>query len=279
VRCHDDELLGNLRQLYANFLVDRPADINIELNVVDRLKFNKIDSAMRKARIVIRGKRFKAKGLTLEGEFYDSKHTLSITAEKHLFDPGLEFNMMNRLLPTMYYTACKSKYNGTPPALLVHSCGILRRGHVILFTGPSEVGKTTIARLCDEENGQVLNDEMVLIHRAKSSNNSLEVQGVPIIGGFPQRLNAVAPLSCILLLKQSKRTAVRRLDRTEAYLGFMRQVISPADLGQTDSRALFSLIAEFSDEVTGKIPFYELEFTLDPEMLWQAVNKVEKTPV
>ena len=98
-----------------------------------------------------------------------------------------------------------------------------------------------------------------------------------MLGDFPQGLNEVAPLGCVLLLKQSNRTLIRPLDRIEAYLRFIRQIICPAYIGQSAGRAVYTLMAEFSDEVTAAVPFYELEFTLDRDMLWETVAELEKS--
>lgn len=277
LQCDDAEVFGDLKQLYSSFLSDKPPDISIELEVVDRLTPAEIEAALPNTRYTHEGGRFKATNLIIAGEHDLAEHTLSMTIEKHLRDSDLKFILLNQLLSLAYYTACKLRYNGKPPALLVHSCGILRHGQALLFAGPCDAGKTSIARLCGEQYGQVLNDEMLLVSRPHHDNGALRVEGVPIIGGFPQRLNATAPLSCVLLLKQGKRTAVRCLDRMEAYLRFMRQIINPAYVGQRDRRTIYSLIAEFSDEVTRTTPFYELEFALDKESLWEVVEELERS--
>ena len=146
--------------------------------------------------------------------------------------------------------------------------------YVILFAGPSGVGKSTIAKFCDGEYGQVLNDEAVLLHRPQHSTNTLMVEGIPIIGELPKRLNVAAPLRAVILLKQGKFTSLRRLDKMEAYLRFMRQIANPAFIGQMDKRAVYKLITDFSSEVTGAIPFYELEFTLDRTLLLEVLNEL-----
>jgi hypothetical protein len=277
VRCYDTEALVTLRQLYSDFLSDKSADLTIELEVLDRLNPSEIAAVMPETVFTHEGNHFWTTSQILSGEHDLGAGIVRARMERGLLKPGADFNLLNRLLCLAYYSACKIRYNGKPPALLVHSCGILRRGHAILFTGPSEAGKTTIAGLCDNKHGQVLNDEMLLLSWPRRDNGTLNVWGVPIMGQFSKHLNAVAPVRCILLLKQSKRTEVRRLDRMEAYLRFMRQVIAPAYIGQRDRRAVYSLIAEFSDKVTEALPFYELEFALDKELLWQVVSELERT--
>jgi hypothetical protein len=275
--CNDEEIFSSLQQLYSNFLSDKPADISVELKFVDRLNPAEIEATLPETRFIHEGNRFKSTNLIIAGEHDLTRHTLRVTVEKHLCTSGFGFNWMNRLLSIAYYTVCKLNYNGNPPAFLVHSCGILRSGQALLFAGPCDSGKTTIAQLCDEEYGQVLNDEMLLVSRPHQDNGGLNVQGVPIIGGLPQRLRMTAPLSAVLLLKQGKKTSARRLNRTEAYLRFLRQIAAPAYIGQRSTRAIYSLMADFSDEVTRVAPFYELEFAPDKESLWEAVAGLEKS--
>ncbi|MFH0914753.1 MAG: hypothetical protein V1849_05665, partial [Chloroflexota bacterium] len=116
--------------------------------------------------------------------------TITITGERSLVNPDREFNHLNQLLSLAYYSACKVKYDGQPPAFLVHSCGIVRDGKAVMFCGPCDAGKTTIARLCGEQYGQVINDEMLLVSRSPQGKGRLAVQGVPIIGGFPRRMKS-----------------------------------------------------------------------------------------
>jgi hypothetical protein len=163
-----------------------------------------------------------------------------------------------------------------PPAMLVYSCGIIRHGKALIFAGPSESGKTTIAGLCREQDGEVLNDEIVLMSRP-ASDGGISVQSAPMVSQISPRANKSAPLSCILLIKKSNKTAIHEIPKTEAYLRFMRQIITPAYIGQSNKRAVYSLIADFSNEVTQNVPVYEFEFSLNGESLWQEIEKLEGT--
>jgi hypothetical protein len=274
--CPDEVVLARLQKLYRDFASCQPADVSYKVQVVEHLNSAEIQAALPQAEFIHEGDRFRTTNLTLIGEHNLAAGTISVTLERLLLNPDFELNQLNLAACLAYYTGCKLKHNGRPPAMLIHGCGILRHERALLFAGPSGTGKTTIARLCGDQYGQVLNDEAVLLYRPQD-NGRLMMEGVPIIGGFGKRLNAAAPLACVLLLKQSKRTAVRRLNRTEAYIRFMRQVITPAYVGQTNRRAIYSLITEFTDEVTRAIPFYELEFTLEKEPLWQAVAEAQES--
>jgi hypothetical protein len=277
LRCKDTEVYSRLEWLYQDFLTKQPADINIELTGTDRLSPDDLGAALSETRYIHEGgNRFRTTSQVVTGQYDLASQSISITGERSLADPDSEFNHLNKLLSLAYYSACKLKYDGNPPAMLVHACSVLRQGQALIFAGPSEAGKTTIASLCGERDGEVINDEMLLISRPTPNDNSISVQSVPILGRLPPRRNTTAPLRCILLLKKSKKTLVRCLDRAEGYLRFIRQIIAPAYIGQRGGRAIYSLMADFSDEVTRAIPVYELECSLDGESLWQAVGELEK---
>ncbi len=277
--CHDEEVFGRLNESYGIFRSDEPPDISFKLEVVDQLDRAQVEAILSQTRIFQQENNLAARNPACNVEFDAAGSTFAVTADRCLLDSSLKFRLMNRLFRVAYFTVSRLKHQGRPRGMLVHSCGILRNGRVLLFTGPCETGKTTIGRLCGEDYGRLLNDEMLLLSWPHPRNRSLRVHSVPILGELPFRLNTSAPLDCVLLLKQSKRTAVRRLDRMEAYLRFMYQIISPAHFRETDRRAIFSLIAEFTDEVTKVTPFYELEFTPDRNLLWEVEARLTELKI
>jgi hypothetical protein len=117
---------------------------------------------------------------------------------------------------------------------------------------------------------------MLFVSRPGQEGIGFAVESGPFLGKFPSKRSLKAPLRCILQLKQGNKTGLRRIDRSEAYLKFMRQIITPAYIGQKDKRAILSLMYEFSDEITRSVPVYELEFTLDGKSLWRTVRELEK---
>jgi hypothetical protein len=276
ISCGDTEVFDSLRKLFTTFLTDQPADISIELSISEQSDSSQMEASLPETRYIHEGNHFLPTSRIIASNYDLANRTISMCIESNPGNPILDLKLLNQLLYLAYFSAWKLRNNGNPRALLVHACGILRDGHALVFTGPSEAGKTTIAHLCGEQNGQVINDEMLLISRPEQYNNMLKVQGIPIVGEYPQRLNVTAPLSCILLLKQSNKTRIHSINRTEAYLRFIRQIITPAYIGPVDKRAVLSLMVDFTGEVTGTIPIYELEFSLDSESLWREVGKLER---
>lgn len=274
ITCRSKKVFSNLRSLFTNFLTDRPADVSIELEVVSRMSAADFEIALPAVKFIHNGNCFQEESMIVTGEHDAAATAISVQVEKRLLGTEAGRGLVNRALALLYYSACKTKHNGNPPAFIIHSSSIIHRGRVLLFAGPSESGKTTIGWLCSKY-GDVLNDEAVLLSHPDQDSGVIRVQGLPIVGELPQRLNTTAPLGCVLLIKQSDKTALRRLDRVDAYLRFMRQIISPAYMGQDDRRAVYSLISEFSDEVTAAVPFYELEFTLDRQSLWHVLDELE----
>jgi hypothetical protein len=276
IKCRDTEIYHKLHNLYHNYLTDALPDVTIELEVTERLSAEELPSILERSRYMHQGNHFRSSGKLVKGRYDMASRTVKITGERGLVDPDVEENLLNQLISVAYYTGCKVKYGTELPAMLVHSCGILRNGRILLFTGPSEVGKTTIARLCGNEHGEVFNDEMLLMSRPGSNGSGVTIQNAPILGDLLPGRNTAAPLNCIFILKQSHRTELRHLDKAEIYLRFIRQVIAPSCVGDYDKKTVYSLMADFSSEIANNVPVYELEFNRDINALWQITDELEE---
>jgi len=275
LRCNDSDTIQKLQKLYHNYLTDTEPDVTVELEVTSRMSVSKLSSVLTRSRYMRHGNNFRASGRLLKGQYDLESRTVKVTGEKALIDPDNKVNLLNQLVSVSYYSACKMKYETNPPAMLVHACGILRNGGAMIFAGPSEVGKTTIARLCGDKHGEVFNDEILLMYRPGSNGNGVVIQNTPILGDFPPGRNTTAPLKCIYMLKQSNRTTYRYLDKADAYLRFMRQIIGPSCVGNYNKKIAYSIMADFSSEVVQAVPVYELEFNRDSDALWQITDELE----
>ena len=97
------------------------------------------------------------------------------------------------------------------------------------------------------------------------------------LGGIPEKSNLYGPLACIINLKQSKTTSYRTIQKTDAYLRLMRQIITSRDFypSQDDLAAILERNAEFGERVINAVPCYEMEFTLDRESFWEEIDQLE----
>jgi len=246
IDCSNSRISSHLKKIYAEFLSSDPVDINIELETIQRFRYLQVDTKPPSAKII---KSFEQ--ISLICSVNTDKPALAgpgvrVEIERQQLNPSHGYKFMNWLLRNTYYTVHNRKPGVARSAMLVHSCGIFRKRGVIVFSGPSGIGKTTIARLCGSEHGKVINDEMLLVSKGDTDGGRLMVQGIPIIGGVTRRLNVKAPLTCVMLLKQAPRTSIRPLDRVEAYLRIMRQVVAPMDLIEPDDmKAMLTEITGF----------------------------------
>jgi hypothetical protein len=266
--CHDADMFARLKEAYHIFLSDKPADITLQLDVIDQPGYPGADETWSPAGF-LREKLIIGKNRSFDIAYDPAGRQFRVMVERSMFTSSIKLRPMNQLMRLCYYTGLRSQQPGRPPWMLVHSCGILRKGNVLLFTGPSEIGKTTVGRLCGEDFGRPLNDEMVLLSWPGQLERGILVKSAPILGELPFTTDTIAPLSVVFLLKQSKRIAVRRLGRMEAYLRFMHQIITPMYFKEIKTRAIISLVEEFADEVTRATPFFELEFARDKNLLWE----------
>ncbi len=259
LRCPDDDLYKRLEGLYRNFLTEETPDVTIDL---ERISGGEGDGARKKQAFTVQADR-------------PDRFVAEIVCNPA--ESGRGFEYMNRLFYMAYYTACLERFDGRPVAMMLHACGILRRGRALVFAGPSDSGKTTIAGLCSEQDGRVISDEMVLVYRPPAEGGYTSVQSVPILGTFPPGINITVPLSCILLLKKGEQTRVRPISPVDAYLRLIRQIITPSYVGQREIKTALSMVADFSLETISSTPVYELEFTTHGESLWQEIGELEGT--
>ncbi len=272
--CRDADIYKMLEETYGVFRSDEPADITVEFDLVNKVENTKIEAFLsQRPNFQWEKLQITTRHACIVG-FDAANHRFQVLLEKDAFHTPFKLRPLNRLLGLTYYTASRLKPKGWPPWMLVHSCGIFRKGQVMIFTGPCETGKTTIGRYCRQEYGQTLNDEMMLMSWPHRFDGRVLVQSAPVSGELPFGSNVAAPCSCVFLLKQSQRIAVRRIGRMEAYLRFLRQVISPRHFQETGTREIISIMEEFADKITRITPFYELEFTMDKNLLWDIEERI-----
>jgi hypothetical protein len=259
--CNNPDTLDNIKSLCSEFITNSPVDFTLVLNMHDAITPDQGDTGSSSG---------------FAAEYLPETDTINAYIEYEPDGQHFDLTLLNRLFYYVYYSAIKIKqYSGEEKPLMIHACGILLNGKAILFAGPGGSGKSTVARLLDETDAKIINDEMLIISRHKQGANTFIIHGTPIIGDYTGRLNVAAPLDCVMILKKSPGTTIHPISQTEAYTQFIRQVVTPSYIGQTDNKAVLSTMADFTGELTSMVPFYVLEFNLDGKALWHELCRLK----
>jgi hypothetical protein len=151
----------------------------------------------------------------------------------------------------------------------IHSCGVidsLGRGH--LFVGQSEAGKTTMARLWEDESGvTVLSDDRIILRKV---DGRLWMYGTPWHGDAVLASPARAPLTRVYFLKRGRENELVPLGMAES----AGNLISCSFLPFYDPEALSFTLA-FFEEVVKTVPCYELRSLPDKRVVEFINNIVE----
>ena len=154
---------------------------------------------------------------------------------------------------------------------LLHASFIEYRGRAILFTAPSETGKSTQAQLwCDHAGAALVNGDRAAV---RIMDGQVLACGTPYSGSSPVRRNVMLPLRAIVLLSQAPVNQITRLRGLRAF----RAVLEGCTVNVWD-RSDVELATRTVTEVIGQVPVYHLACTPDVravELLKQTME-VEK---
>jgi len=143
----------------------------------------------------------------------------------------------------------------------VHACGVVDsygKGH--LFPGQSGAGKTTTARLWQDEPGiTILSDDRIILRKI---DNRLWMYGTPWHGEAAFAAQKRAPLKHIYFLEKGERNQLLTLRMIESMGNLFTCSFPPF----YNRRALDSMMS-FLSEVVSAIPCYELRFLPDKRVV------------
>ena len=143
--------------------------------------------------------------------------------------------------------------------VMMHSSCVMTEGKVMLFSGMSGAGKTTLARLWREHGATILNDERNLLH----PRNGLVRAGASPWHGEENQVNpATGTLAAIFFLKQALMNQLRPMPLAESLGRMMTAAFVPVYIPDGPARTLDACAA-----ILEKVPAYELSFTPDVRAL------------
>lgn len=146
---------------------------------------------------------------------------------------------------------------------LLHASSAVRKGKAFLFSGVSEAGKTTMARLAPPDVA-LLTDETSYVRKV---DGRYFAYGTPFAGEFGEPgKNISAPIGALYLLKKAPENSIERIDSAEAIQRLLRNVLffaRNADL----VRQVFDSACAF----VAAVPVYQLSFVPD-QRVWELIG-------
>lgn len=138
------------------------------------------------------------------------------------------------------------------PGINLHAAAIDWHGKGILFSAPSETGKSTQARLWVEyENAEIINGDRPAI---TVIDGLAEVHGTPWSGSDPIIRNVSAPITCIVVLEQAKYNEIKKLTKEDALSHLLPRFFIPSYNELLTNKAL-----DVIEEIINRVPIYKLK--------------------
>ena len=183
---------------------------------------------------------------------------------------GKGLDAVRQFMFIVYYTLMKHNHPGTSKNnFLVHACAVSRDGAGYVFAGPSESGKSTIAKLSSDY--RVLNDDIVII---KKENGSYIVGSTPLRGDFLDNENGSVSLKAIFLIGHGEKNIIKKISKREFITRFIREIIYSDSLLSTNREKVFLEMMDFCAEVANEVQFYELQFLPD-KSFWDSIDSLK----
>jgi len=142
--------------------------------------------------------------------------------------------------------------------LPIHASAILYRDEVILFSAPSQTGKSTHAKIWMNtfDDVELLNDDKPLL---KLEDNQIMVYSSPFSGKTSINQNRYAPLKSIIFLRQGLTNIVSIMTDEVMIENLMRNILRP------DRTDLWDQVLSKISKLMNEIPIYQIEATMDSE--------------
>jgi len=146
---------------------------------------------------------------------------------------------------------------------LLHASSAVRNGKAFLFSGVSEAGKTTMARLAPPD-AELLTDEASYI---RNVGGRYSAYGTPFAGefGVPGK-NISAPIAALYLLKKGPSNRIEKMDPAVAVQRLLRNILFFAHQPEM-VRKVFESACAF----VAAVPVFELTFFPD-QRVWELIG-------
>lgn len=150
---------------------------------------------------------------------------------------------------------------GLGRGIMIHACGISDSGQGFVFIGPSDSGKTTLARLWkDHQDVTVLSDECVVIRRIE---NQYWVYGTPWTRWDKFASPEGAPLEKLFFIRHADKNIISRKQESDT----VENLLAQSSFSSFYDRAAMQYTLDFCSELSQRIPVYDLGFVPTQEIV------------
>lgn len=152
---------------------------------------------------------------------------------------------------------------------VLHCSYIEREGKAILFTAPSETGKSTQAELWNKYRGaEIINGDRASV---RLENGILWADGIPFSGSSKYCQNRSLPIEAIVYLGQAPHTTIRKLQGYEAFSKIWEGV-SLNIWDKTDMEFVSAVVQKAAAE----LPIFYLSCTPDESAVFALEEAIRK---
>ncbi|MBT3209662.1 MAG: hypothetical protein HN704_05215 [Bacteroidetes bacterium] len=150
----------------------------------------------------------------------------------------------------LYYLTLKND------AIMIHASGIKFGENGMLFSGFSGAGKSTIAKICENNSAKIIHDDRLIIRKIE---NKYCIFNTPV---YENDYSKKVVLNNIFLIYHNKQNVSKKLMGVEAITRFMAFCIQH----NYDEKIINKMLNVISD-ITNKIPIHELGFLPDSSVI------------
>lgn len=139
---------------------------------------------------------------------------------------------------------------------ILHCSYVVHNGRAILFTAPSETGKSTQAELWKEFRGaRIINGDRAAV---RTVDGVPMAEGIPFAGSSQYCLNESWPLAAVVYLGQAKETTIHRLRGGQAF----SRIWEGCTVNVWDQKDV-ELVTNSVMQTISSVPVYRLDCTPD----------------
>lgn len=204
-------------------------------------------------------------GVTLEGAYIrvcseGKKHHVQLLAEK--FPDRVGTKTVLNSIDVQHLLAIEHGF-------ILHCSYIERDGRAILFTAPSETGKSTQAELWSSlKNTEIINGDRAAVRLV---DREILAEGIPFAGSSKYCKNRTLPVEAIVYLGQAPKTSIERLRGYQAFAKIWEGV-SVNSWDKEDVERVSAIV----QEIAARVPVYHLSCTPDESAVIALENALKE---